>query len=308
MKANLKKKTTENEYKLYCFTFYHFLFYLLLRFFFNHLVIWPKVNHINVFWIELFNPKCATGCRNAPWVCVSSMWSCTSIARKNAGAESFFTVKHTLVFSGIDRGFILVSFFLSNVHIRQLHAGDATGRPEHRRSSLRCWLMPVTTLLLRVSLQTEHHHPHSRGLIWLSLLLRTTNREIERLGDAFFKLNFSFIFQHLHAPFYMSYMYFSCTTASHPPFSALNCRTPPPFSITISAFTRQRCRTHPASTHFEWRTLQHPEERGKGGILNKDKDAFRNYFSCRNCNFRNWREMYDLLEMKSIHSSRTKCY
>lgn len=102
-------------------------------------------------------------------------------------------------------------------------------------------------------------------------------------------------------------MYFARTTASVPPFS-LNCRTPPPFFITISAFTRQPCRTHPASTHFEWRTLQHPEERGKGWILNKDKDAFRNYFSCRNCNFWNWREMYYLLEMKGNHSSRTKCY
>lgn len=99
---------------------------------------------------------------------------------------------------------------------------------------------------------------------------------------------------------------FPCTTASHPPFSTLNCRTPPPFSITISAFTRQPCRTHPASTHFEWRTLQHPEERGRGWILNKDKDAFRNYFSCRNCKFRNWRDTYDLLGMKRNHSHRTK--
>lgn len=144
-----------------------------------------------------------------------------------------------------------------------------------------------------------------RGLIWLSLLLRTTETEIERLGDAFFELTFSFIsnlsaFTHSLLHIFIckrksfltkresiSYIYFSCTTASRPSFSALNCRTPPPFSITISAFTRQHCRTHPASTHFEWRTLQHPEEGVIGWILNKDKDAFRNYFSCKNCNFRN---------------------
>lgn len=121
-------------------------------------------------------------------------------------------------------------------------------------------------LLLTMSLQTDHRHPDSSGgLIWLSLLFRTTNTEIERLGDLFLELTFSFIFNlsaFTHS-FYISCMYLSCTTASHPPFSALNCRTPPPFSITISAFTRQPCRTHPASTHFEWRTLQHPEERGQ---------------------------------------------
>lgn len=127
-------------------------------------------------------------------------------------------------------------------------------------------LIPVNMLLLTMSLQTDHRHPDSSGgLIWLSLLFRTTNTEIERLGDLFLELTFSFIFNlsaFTHS-FYISCMYLSCTTASHPPFSALNCRTPPPFSITISAFTRQPCRTHPASTHFEWRTLQHPEERGQ---------------------------------------------
>lgn len=51
--------------------------------------------------------------------------------------------------------------------------------------------------------------------------------------------------------------------------------------------------------------------RGNGGvigcILNKDKDAFRDYFSCRNCSLRNWRDTYYLLEMKRSHSPRTEC-
>lgn len=58
--------------------------------------------------------------------------------------------------------------------------------------------------------------------------------------------------------------------SSHPPLSALNCRTPPPFSITISVFTRRLCRTHPTYAHFEWKTPQHPGKQGTGtGWMNK---------------------------------------
>lgn len=55
--------------------------------------------------------------------------------------------------------------------------------------------------------------------------------------------------------------------SSHPPLSTLNCRTPPPFSITISAFTRRLCRTHPTSAHFEWKTPQHPGIQGQDGWI-----------------------------------------
>lgn len=150
----------------------------------------------------------------------------------------------------------------------------------------------------------------SRQLWGFSLWLRTTNTETERLGGVSSELIFSLIF-HFSAPKHSFFLRFFHVFSLAPlqatlPFSALNCRTPPPFSITISAFTRQPCRTHPASTHFEWRTLQHPEERGRGWMLNKDKDAFRYYFSCRNCNFRNWRETHDLWGMKRNHSHRTE--